>query len=69
MDSKKQSDRPQIQCAYCTKVSASGDKSIWPFCSERCKTADLGKWASEGYRIPVESSLDEENIEDSAEEE
>jgi endogenous inhibitor of DNA gyrase (YacG/DUF329 family) len=25
-----------------------------PFCSERCKLIDLGQWASEGYRIPVE---------------
>ena len=22
-----------------------------PFCSERCKTRDLGAWASEEYRI------------------
>jgi hypothetical protein len=22
-----------------------------PFCSERCKLVDLGKWASEDYRI------------------
>lgn len=25
-----------------------------PFCSERCKLIDLGQWASDGYRIPVE---------------
>jgi endogenous inhibitor of DNA gyrase (YacG/DUF329 family) len=25
-----------------------------PFCSERCKLIDLGQWANEGYRIPVE---------------
>jgi endogenous inhibitor of DNA gyrase (YacG/DUF329 family) len=24
-----------------------------PFCSERCKTMDLGAWATEAYRIPV----------------
>jgi uncharacterized protein len=24
-----------------------------PFCSERCKTIDLGAWANESYRIPI----------------
>jgi endogenous inhibitor of DNA gyrase (YacG/DUF329 family) len=24
-----------------------------PFCSERCKTIDLGAWAAEKYRVPV----------------
>jgi endogenous inhibitor of DNA gyrase (YacG/DUF329 family) len=23
-----------------------------PFCSERCKMADLGRWLSEDYRVP-----------------
>jgi hypothetical protein len=28
--------------------------SRWrPFCSERCKTIDLGAWAAEAYRVPV----------------
>ena len=27
-----------------------------PFCSERCKLIDLGQWASESYRVPVEES-------------
>lgn len=25
-----------------------------PFCSERCKLIDLGAWATESYRVPVE---------------
>ena len=29
-----------------------------PFCSERCKLIDLGKWASDEYRVPDEASLD-----------
>lgn len=29
--------------------------SPWrPFCSERCKTRDLGAWASEDYRLAQE---------------
>lgn len=23
-----------------------------PFCSERCRMIDLGKWAAEEYRVP-----------------
>jgi hypothetical protein len=30
-------------------------ESRWrPFCSERCKLIDLGQWATEKYRVPVE---------------
>jgi endogenous inhibitor of DNA gyrase (YacG/DUF329 family) len=28
----------------------------YPFCSPRCKLIDLGRWLSEGYRIPSETS-------------
>jgi hypothetical protein len=24
-----------------------------PFCSERCRTIDLGNWAAEAYRVPA----------------
>ncbi|MDB4945088.1 MAG: hypothetical protein JWP97_4622 [Labilithrix sp.] len=24
-----------------------------PFCSERCRTIDLGKWLNEEYRVPA----------------
>lgn len=25
-----------------------------PFCCERCKLIDMGEWAAERYRVPVE---------------
>ena len=28
------------------------DPAWRPFCSERCKLADLGRWLSESYRVP-----------------
>jgi endogenous inhibitor of DNA gyrase (YacG/DUF329 family) len=31
-----------------------------PFCSERCKLIDLGQWASESYRVPVEAEPDQD---------
>ena len=27
-----------------------------PFCSERCKTIDLGAWADEEYALPAENA-------------
>jgi endogenous inhibitor of DNA gyrase (YacG/DUF329 family) len=31
----------------------SPDNTWRPFCSERCRSIDLGAWATESYRIPV----------------
>jgi len=41
-------------CPICRKQppaprAASG--SPWPFCSERCRLLDLGKWLGEEYRV------------------
>ncbi|MDB5329882.1 MAG: hypothetical protein JWP03_1033 [Phycisphaerales bacterium] len=29
--------------------------STYPFCSERCKLIDLGRWLDGKYQIPVEA--------------
>jgi len=42
--------RPEPVCVYCRRQPA--DAAWRPFCSERCKLADLGRWLSEGYRVP-----------------
>ena len=31
-----------------------------PFCSERCRQIDLGRWLKEEYSVPVEPDPDEE---------
>ncbi len=48
-----------------------GGKSIYaasnpfrPFCSDRCKNIDFGAWASEGFRLPADAPLDDENYGD-----
>ena len=51
-------------CPTCRKAleGTRADRPDLPFCSPRCKTADLGNWLSENYRIssPVaEEDLDE----------
>jgi uncharacterized protein len=42
------------RCPNCHKPAASrGENASFPFCSERCKLVDLGKWLSGAYRIPT----------------
>jgi len=56
----------KIICPIC-KNTTTWEENPWrPFCSERCKLIDLGKWVSDEYKIPVKS---EEEIEGIAEEE
>jgi len=39
-----------LRCPTCRKIVLRRDPEF-PFCSERCRTVDLGKWASGGYVI------------------
>ena len=48
--------KPVVLCPQCAKPVTWDASSPWrPFCSERCRLADLGKWASEEYRVPDNS--------------
>lgn len=45
----------QVPCPLCGTLSEWRPENPWrPFCSERCKLIDLGCWASESYKVPVE---------------
>jgi endogenous inhibitor of DNA gyrase (YacG/DUF329 family) len=39
-----------LRCPTCRKLVLRGDAEF-PFCSERCRLIDLGKWASGRYVI------------------
>jgi endogenous inhibitor of DNA gyrase (YacG/DUF329 family) len=41
-------------CVFCRRQPI--DPAWRPFCSERCKIQDLGRWASDAYRIPGEKA-------------
>jgi endogenous inhibitor of DNA gyrase (YacG/DUF329 family) len=45
-----------IRCAVCKKETAWKDNPFRPFCSERCRLIDLGRWAAEEYRIAGEKN-------------
>ena len=49
-----------VACPVCRKKTEWEGNPFRPFCSERCKMLDLGTWAAEGYRIPGEKALEDE---------
>jgi endogenous inhibitor of DNA gyrase (YacG/DUF329 family) len=55
-----------MKCPICSKTVELSNPEM-PFCSARCRTIDLGNWASEKYviSIPLESTdLDELTTDD-----
>ncbi|HEY4997522.1 MAG TPA: DNA gyrase inhibitor YacG [Usitatibacter sp.] len=50
-----------LACPACGKATVFAPSNRWrPFCSERCRTTDLGAWATESYRIPEKPAEDED---------
>ena len=39
-----------LRCPTCRTLVTAKDE-YFPFCSDRCRIIDLGKWASGAYRI------------------
>jgi uncharacterized protein len=48
-----------MRCPICKKHvdepdrAAGGPRPTFPFCSERCKLIDLGRWLDGKYQVPV----------------
>ena len=41
------------KCPMCgSERGPFGENGFFPFCSARCRMADLGKWLNEEYAIP-----------------
>lgn len=51
----------KLRCPICKKPVKSTDADF-PFCSERCRTIDLGKWASGEYVVSSPVTDAEESI-------
>ncbi|HUO26551.1 MAG TPA: DNA gyrase inhibitor YacG [Candidatus Aquilonibacter sp.] len=58
----------KLRCPICKKPVKSGDAEF-PFCSQRCRTIDLGRWASGEYVVssPVADAEETIRTEDSDE--
>ncbi len=58
----------KLRCPICKKATKAVDPDF-PFCSDRCRLIDLGKWASGGYLIssPVtdaEEAIRQDSVDD-----
>jgi uncharacterized protein len=49
----------QIICPICKKKTTWEENPWRPFCSERCKLTDLGKWVFGDYKIEGEQREEE----------
>ena len=56
-----------LSCPTCRKVVLRAEPEF-PFCSERCRLIDLGKWASNGYAISTPINDPEELLDAEAKE-
>jgi endogenous inhibitor of DNA gyrase (YacG/DUF329 family) len=54
--------KPSLKCPICKKP-AMKENPDFPFCSDRCRLIDLGKWASGAYVISSPVTDIEEEIE------
>jgi endogenous inhibitor of DNA gyrase (YacG/DUF329 family) len=50
------------KCPSCGRATVADDAPTRPFCSERCRTADLGRWLQGSYRIG--SPIEEEDLDE-----
>jgi endogenous inhibitor of DNA gyrase (YacG/DUF329 family) len=57
---------PARPCPICRKPVSWETNPLRPFCSQRCKTLDLGAWASGAYQLPGESGQNEEGASEGA---
>ena len=55
-----------IRCPICEKQFDPAASPAMPFCSERCRQIDLGRWLREVYSVPVERNPDDEGREGEA---
>ena len=58
----------KLRCPICKKTTKTTDPDF-PFCSDRCRLIDLGKWASGGYVISEPVSGAEESVRQDSEDE
>ena len=46
--------QPSMRCPLCDAEFDPAESPAMPFCSERCKLIDLGRWLEEGYSFPAD---------------
>ena len=49
-------------CPVCQNEFEDQKTAALPFCSERCRHVDLGRWLNEEYGIPVGDEMMENEV-------
>jgi endogenous inhibitor of DNA gyrase (YacG/DUF329 family) len=49
-----------MRCPICKREFDPATSTTVPFCGERCRTIDLGRWLGEDYGVPVQPDPDSE---------
>ena len=49
-----------IRCPICGQMFDQAASKAMPFCSDRCRQIDLGRWLRESYSVPVERTEEDE---------
>jgi endogenous inhibitor of DNA gyrase (YacG/DUF329 family) len=49
-----------IRCPICERRFEPAESRAMPFCSERCRQIDLGRWLREVYSVPVQRDPEDE---------
>ena len=49
-----------MRCPICEQEFDPDESPAVPFCSERCRTIDLGRWLEEEYGLPAAAETDDE---------
>ncbi len=53
----------RARCPSCDMlVDQEADKRQLPFCSERCRLIDLGRWLNEEHTLPCDSEDEESDV-------
>lgn len=68
VDGRGESERVsmKVRCPRCGKEAEWEGNSFRPFCSDRCKLIDLGKWMSDDYVIREEAANEKQEDEEGA---
>ena len=50
-----------LRCPTCGESFERCESTAMPFCSERCRLIDLGRWADERHSVPVPRDIDQDD--------
>jgi endogenous inhibitor of DNA gyrase (YacG/DUF329 family) len=51
-----------VRCPTCEREFSPTETTAMPFCSERCRLIDLGRWLDEAISLPVVPDPDADEV-------